>query len=172
MDTFLTFNLTVPLAESFDTMLPLRINDEIDLFTTMSAVESKPPAAVPPQEQQIVRRRPVPSKGHTKSRKGCFSCKRRKIKCQETHPQCGNCVKAGYVCQYPTVGPRTGLAMIQPEDPPAFRGIDMRFFHHFLTTAYPYIPVRCDRIWTHEVPSFAHEVRLNVRRRLVLIWPA
>jgi hypothetical protein len=156
MDPFLPFDPSL-LAESFETMLPLRILDEADIFSTTSS-DSRNER---PQEQQIVRRRPIPSKGHTKSRKGCYSCKRRKIKCQETHPQCGHCVKAGYVCQYPTVGARTGLSMVQPEDPPAFRGVDMRFFHHFLTTAYPYIPVRADQIWTHEIPSFAHEVRLN-----------
>jgi Fungal Zn(2)-Cys(6) binuclear cluster domain len=158
MDPFLEFDLALPPAESFATMLPLRIVDEADVFLTASSSDSRD---VRPLQQQLVKRRPIPSKGHTKSRKGCYSCKRRKIKCQETLPQCGHCLKAGYVCQYPTVGARTGLTMVHPEDPPAFRGIDMRFFHHFLTTAYPYIPVRADTIWTHQVPSFAHEVRLG-----------
>lgn len=30
--------------------------------------------------------------------KGCESCKRRKVKCDETHPQCTRCCKAGIAC--------------------------------------------------------------------------
>lgn len=46
-------------------------------------------------------RKPVPRKGHTKSRRGCFNCKRRRIKCSETHPECNHCIKAGLHCEYP-----------------------------------------------------------------------
>ncbi len=46
-------------------------------------------------------RKPIPRKGHTKSRRGCFNCKRRRIKCNEKHPDCNHCVKAGLECQYP-----------------------------------------------------------------------
>ncbi|KAM0265972.1 hypothetical protein ACHAPA_007331 [Fusarium lateritium] len=41
-------------------------------------------------------------KGHTKSRRGCYNCKRRRIKCQETHPACGHCTKTGLKCEYPS----------------------------------------------------------------------
>lgn len=47
------------------------------------------------QKQRLERR------GHTKSRRGCFNCKRRRIKCQETAPACGHCVKTGLTCEYP-----------------------------------------------------------------------
>jgi hypothetical protein len=46
-------------------------------------------------------RRPIPRKGHTKSRRGCYSCKRRRIKCNERHPDCNHCIKAGLQCEYP-----------------------------------------------------------------------
>lgn len=46
-------------------------------------------------------RRPIPRKGHTKSRRGCFNCKRRKVKCCESHPTCAHCKKAGLLCEYP-----------------------------------------------------------------------
>jgi hypothetical protein len=46
------------------------------------------------------RRKPVPRKGHTKSRRGCFNCKRRRIKCNEKHPRCNHCIKAGLQCEY------------------------------------------------------------------------
>jgi hypothetical protein len=46
-------------------------------------------------------RKPIPRKGHTKSRRGCFNCKRRRIKCNERHPECDHCIKAGLHCEYP-----------------------------------------------------------------------
>lgn len=42
-------------------------------------------------------------RGHTKSRRGCYNCKRRRIKCQETKPACGHCVKGGLKCEYPSM---------------------------------------------------------------------
>ena len=35
---------------------------------------------------------------HTKSRKGCLTCKTRHLKCDETQPKCLRCVKNGYKC--------------------------------------------------------------------------
>jgi hypothetical protein len=52
--------------------------------------------SAPPQP-----RKPIPRKGHTKSRRGCFNCKRRRIKCNERHPECNHCIKAGLSCEYP-----------------------------------------------------------------------
>ncbi|EXJ87686.1 hypothetical protein A1O1_04610 [Capronia coronata CBS 617.96] len=36
-----------------------------------------------------------------------------------------------------------------------FSMLDMRFFHHFLTIAYPHLPVGNDTVWVHEIPQFA-----------------
>ncbi|KAI9735387.1 MAG: hypothetical protein M1818_006582 [Claussenomyces sp. TS43310] len=41
-----------------------------------------------------------PRKSHTKSRKGCETCKRRHIRCDETFPQCKNCTKHNVRCPY------------------------------------------------------------------------
>lgn len=35
-----------------------------------------------------------------RSRKGCWPCKARKVKCGEEHPACKNCLKAGAICDY------------------------------------------------------------------------
>ncbi|KAG5930173.1 hypothetical protein E4U42_002725 [Claviceps africana] len=35
-----------------------------------------------------------------RSRKGCWPCKARKVKCGEEHPACKNCVKTGDICDY------------------------------------------------------------------------
>ncbi|KAI0445596.1 C6 zinc finger protein [Xylaria telfairii] len=91
-------------------------------------------------------------RGHTKSRRGCYNCKRRRIKCQETRPSCGHCVKTGLKCEYPLVPQITH----QPQHQiPLFSLQDMRFFQHFLLTCTPHQPLGNDSIWTHEVPCLS-----------------
>ncbi|KAK0752116.1 hypothetical protein B0T18DRAFT_320640 [Schizothecium vesticola] len=41
-----------------------------------------------------------PRRSHTKSRKGCETCKKRHIRCDETFPQCRNCTKHKQCCPY------------------------------------------------------------------------
>lgn len=116
-----------------------------------------------------VRRRPIPRKGHTKSRRGCFGCKRKKIKCQETRPKCGNCQKTGMLCEYPTsmFDLPTTRPITQPQSTPTVFSItDMRFFHHFLVRGYPHLPPKGDSIWTLQIPAYAYEV--NAVRQSVI----
>ncbi|KAH7123154.1 hypothetical protein EDB81DRAFT_813599 [Dactylonectria macrodidyma] len=47
-------------------------------------------------------------RSHRKSRRGCTVCKARRIKCDERHPQCGNCVVTERVCSY--LAQSTGVA--------------------------------------------------------------
>jgi len=62
-------------------------------------------------------------RSHTKSRKGCKTCKRRHIRCDETFPQCRNCTKHQVRCDYmetvvadaqPPVQPVADLQFPQP----------------------------------------------------------
>ncbi|KAK1701698.1 hypothetical protein BDP67DRAFT_355526, partial [Colletotrichum lupini] len=39
-------------------------------------------------------------RSHKKSRNGCQNCKRRKVKCDEIHPECTNCVRFSMKCDY------------------------------------------------------------------------
>lgn len=39
-------------------------------------------------------------RSHKKSRHGCCYCKRRRIKCDEVKPACGNCVRSSIPCDY------------------------------------------------------------------------
>ncbi|KAI0113734.1 C6 zinc finger protein [Nemania sp. FL0031] len=99
-------------------------------------------------------------RGHTKSRRGCYNCKRRRIKCQETRPSCGHCVKTGLKCEYPLVPQITH----QPQHQiPLFSLQDMRFFQHFLLACSPHQPLGNDSIWTHEVPCLSqnHEYLMH-----------
>ncbi|EOA85778.1 uncharacterized protein SETTUDRAFT_151790 [Exserohilum turcica Et28A] len=123
-------------------------------------------------------RKPIPRKGHTKSRRGCYSCKRRRIKCNEKHPKCNHCIKAGLQCDYPaniiqtTQRPQT---ILNPQDmgnlrsgPGMFSMADMRLFHHFLITAYPHLPVGADKVWITVIPSFAHNYEYLIHSILAL----
>ena len=44
----------------------------------------------------------APRLAHTKSRSGCDRCKARKVKCDETRPECSKCTKHGASCEYST----------------------------------------------------------------------
>lgn len=122
-------------------------------------------ASVSPPTSAVVRsnsnQRPrLERRGHTKSRRGCYNCKRRRIKCQETRPSCGHCVKTGLKCEYPLVPQITH----QPQHQiPLFSLQDMRFFQHFLLTCSPHQPLGNDSIWTHEVPCLSqnHEYLMH-----------
>ncbi len=114
--------------------------------------------------QSAARRRPVPGKGHQKSRKGCFSCKRRRVKCSEEMPRCRACRRIGLDCEYPP----PAAALMLPNSSSSLRSTpaalafeDLRFFHHFLVTAYPPLPFGLDDVWQH-VAAMSHEVRRHV----------
>ncbi|KAJ3481026.1 hypothetical protein NLG97_g7922 [Lecanicillium saksenae] len=111
----------------------------------------------PPGGGEMIRRpgtkQRLERRGHTKSRRGCYNCKRRRIKCQETHPACGHCVKTGLKCEYPAAP----QIIHQPHHQiPLFSLQDMRFFQHFLTQCYPHHPLKQEEVWTHEIPCIAH----------------
>ncbi|KAL5382261.1 hypothetical protein DPSP01_006656 [Paraphaeosphaeria sporulosa] len=135
-----------------------------------SREESQQP---PPQP-----RKPIPRKGHTKSRRGCYNCKRRRIKCNEKHPECNHCIKAGLRCEYPAnIIQTTQRSLLSPNPqemvnlrstPGVFTMADMRLFHHFLITAYPHLPVGADKIWITVIPSFAHNYEYLIHSILAL----
>jgi hypothetical protein len=112
-------------------------------------------------------------KGHTKSRQGCFNCKKRKIKCQETQPACENCTRKSIECVYPapktlaalrvstTYSPSPIASIALQGTPTAFTLTDMRLFHHYLFEAYPHLPVGNDTTWLSQVPLIAHHVSVT-----------
>ncbi|KAI9865191.1 MAG: hypothetical protein M1813_002511 [Trichoglossum hirsutum] len=42
---------------------------------------------------------------HRRTRSGCFTCRTRRVKCDEIHPICDRCRKGGRDCVYPASGP-------------------------------------------------------------------
>lgn len=116
-------------------------------------------------------------RSHKKSRAGCFNCKSRKIKCQESRPSCDNCVLKDLECRYPTKtdqNPKRRIAdgssdLIVPASfvpPPVlttsevfkFTITDLKFFHHFLVVAHPHLPLGNEKVWVEQIPVFAQEV--------------
>ncbi|KAK3682408.1 hypothetical protein B0T22DRAFT_494126 [Podospora appendiculata] len=51
----------------------------------------------------------MPRRKHTKSRRGCTECKRRHMKCDETHPVCIGCSLAGLKCPFSSSVPALPL---------------------------------------------------------------
>jgi hypothetical protein len=166
--------LPVPTASVSSTNIseihkPYSPGDSVGLLENASAPSTPltPDCSSERDGQVVLRRRPIPRKGHTKSRRGCFNCKKRKIKCQETRPMCGNCDKSGIPCQYPKalhsapspISVSVPSPIMQPQaTPTVFSMVDMRYFHHFLVRAYPHLPVGSDSIWTLQIPAYAHKV--------------
>lgn len=59
-----------------------------------------------------------PRRFHHKSRNGCTSCKRRRIKCDEKQPACSRCWEKGVTCQYPGSPEPHDLAQSSLPTPP------------------------------------------------------
>lgn len=60
-----------------------------------------PTASNPPKQPTILQ--PLPDqKKHKRTRSGCFTCRARRIKCDETRPVCERCRKGSRDCVYPS----------------------------------------------------------------------
>ncbi|KAH7013519.1 hypothetical protein EDB80DRAFT_710198 [Ilyonectria destructans] len=125
-----------------------------------SASESS--ATPGPPAPGTTKRRPIPRKGHTKSRGGCSSCKRRKVKCDEVSPECGPCLRLGLECEYQPkqrrsrAEPSTSVSRPLRTTPAMFDVNDMNFFRHFLFEAYPPLPIDGFSVW-QDVSRLSHE---------------
>ncbi|KAH8679342.1 hypothetical protein BGZ61DRAFT_457065 [Ilyonectria robusta] len=143
-------------------------------YTLLSPAPSLPRSSsedAPPVRRVTPRRRPIPRKGHTKSRRGCLNCKRRKVKCQETLPGCGHCERLGLACEYPS-NTDSALAMPAPAmalqaTPTQFTMEDLRLFQHFIFHAYPPLPLKGDSVW-REVAALSHSFDFLIHAMLGL----
>lgn len=61
----------------------------------------------------------APKVGHKKSRKGCQTCKARRVKCDEVTPECGSCARLGLECSY---APYEPTSRARPKSQPADAG--------------------------------------------------
>ncbi|RCI07833.1 hypothetical protein L249_5808 [Ophiocordyceps polyrhachis-furcata BCC 54312] len=121
-----------------------------------------------------------PRRSHRKSRAGCRRCKTRKIKCDEVHPRCGNCVKHGVLCDFehapipprkpvvagpspipagPSPVPSPGLS---PDPLPVTtdRFMELRLLHHFTISTAKTLIIRhspAGDVWLRAVPLVAFQ---------------
>ncbi|KAI3057215.1 transcriptional regulator family: Fungal Specific TF [Aspergillus niger] len=78
-----------------------------------------------------------------KSRYGCSACKKRRVKCDEVKPVCGNCAKFHHGCSYISITPRAvgdrqaigsnSPAELQHRTQPAYTTDDLYLLHIFTT---------------------------------------
>ncbi|KAF7511716.1 hypothetical protein GJ744_003879 [Endocarpon pusillum] len=167
-------------SNSWGTSAPIDLDsaEEVSLYNHASWPEptererDSPPKKTPRTLAPNLTRR-----SHKKSRGGCLNCKCRKIKCQETKPSCENCLIKELKCEYPSQAStkiirrpssasRPSRAVVRQDEPklPAtlspptsFNMDDMRCFHHFLTVAYPHLPLGNDSVWVQDIPIFAQQ---------------
>lgn len=144
-----------------------------DPATPRSSSDSQSKAVV------ATKRRIVPRRGHTKSRAGCSSCKRRRVKCDEGFPECGPCRRLALHCEYAhnkgalarsTTSPTSPTSPSQPlrTTPGVLEMGDLRFFHHFLLDAFPPLPIRGRQVWSH-VAQMSHQVCVSHPGRLASV---
>ncbi|KAF5666027.1 sterol uptake control 2 [Fusarium heterosporum] len=126
-----------------------------------TASTSSGPLANNSTSTTITKRRPIPRKGHTKSRAGCSICKGRKVKCDLVTPECGACRRLGLECKYlgEPSGPRSEVAISRSlrSDPVKFDNNDLNFFRHFLFEAYPAFPIDGFTVW-QQAAKLSHKV--------------
>ncbi|CAG9996286.1 unnamed protein product [Clonostachys byssicola] len=103
-------------------------------------------------------------RGHTKSRRGCLTCKRRRVKCPEDQPECSSCVRLGLTCEYPLKNnPSAPLQSTGGQ----FNLKDLRLFHHFVLHAYPPLPLHGKAVWD-DITSYSHNYEFLVHSMLGL----
>ncbi|KFY82809.1 hypothetical protein V500_10320 [Pseudogymnoascus sp. VKM F-4518 (FW-2643)] len=142
---------------------------------------STSPEATPPSSTSNSSRSPINNallrRVHTKSRRGCLNCKRRRIKCPENHPDCTQCTKRGLSCEWPEIQiEQTGndgkrIARVIPrqvDSPNTFSIEDFRLFNHFIKECHPSHPLGNEERWTHDIPSIAHNHEYLLHAMLAL----
>lgn len=103
---------------------------------------------------------------HKKSRNGCYSCKARRLKCDECKPCCGNCFTKGTQCSFPAdfkhlrreySSKMSSLSITQLAAPTTarFSMEDMQALHHFLVLCPPALPIGNRNTWVGEIPQLA-----------------
>ncbi|KAL4876143.1 hypothetical protein BJY04DRAFT_223366 [Aspergillus karnatakaensis] len=129
--------------------------------TTMSTTPS-------PHSQENSQRRKLRRVRHQKSRHGCYTCKQRRVKCDEQQPVCGACAFRGEPCTFPPVfipqqpapALETALPGLSTTAPLASQPLNMTdmslliFFIKQTSNQNSLQPAR-RRVWQHIVPEMA-----------------
>lgn len=141
------------------------VSTDSDTMTTTSVADEKEVLETNKLDGHTTKRRrkPVPGKGFNKSRRGCFNCKRRRVKCSEVKPECRGCSRMGLLCVYPenpSPTPSKSRISTVSSTKPGVNLDHLRFFRHFLLEAYPPAPHGAEPVW-HNVAALSHEVCIH-----------
>ncbi|KAH6664803.1 hypothetical protein F5X68DRAFT_217663 [Plectosphaerella plurivora] len=122
-------------------------------------------------------------KGSTKARTGCFTCKARRIKCDETKPSCLRCVKTGRTCdgypapKVPRHSKQTQLSALTaaptpPTTPSSFsnwNSSEQRAFSFYRHSSGTSLFCAADSpVWNRIIPSLSHQ-EPAIRHAVVVI---
>ncbi|KAF7558758.1 hypothetical protein G7046_g5397 [Stylonectria norvegica] len=105
---------------------------------------------------------PMPRKGIQKVKTGCTTCKIRKVKCDESWPQCMRCKSTGRTCdgyRSPPTGSLSWdvLLRAQPSVSPAADNTELRSLAFFRQAVAPVLSGPFDAsFWTHLVTQVMH----------------
>ncbi|PLB44918.1 hypothetical protein P170DRAFT_367275 [Aspergillus steynii IBT 23096] len=89
--------------------------------------------SAPNSRTTSIRVRPKQRASHTKSRNGCYTCKQRRVKCDENRPVCGACSLRSSHCSYPSrprnspnrqIGTQSEPRSEGPSEPATVSGLD------------------------------------------------
>ncbi|BCS21586.1 uncharacterized protein APUU_22018S [Aspergillus puulaauensis] len=101
--------------------------------------------------------------GPLKSRRGCKTCKARKVKCGEEKPSCVRCTRGGRVCEYEgtkygTFSSASSMAVIETPVPvvPNKATKERRAFAYYFQHAAPLIGGLDADFWSTIVPRVCH----------------
>lgn len=141
------------------------VSTDSETMTTPSGADEKDTSETDMLDTHATKRKrkPVPGKGFNKSRRGCFNCKRRRVKCSEVKPECRGCSRMGLICVYPeNPSPTPSKSRISTASNTKL-GVNLdhlRFFRHFLLEAYPPAPHGAEPVW-HNVAALSHEACIH-----------
>ncbi|OQV08501.1 Fungal Zn2-Cys6 binuclear cluster domain-containing protein [Cladophialophora immunda] len=108
----------------------------------LQSLEGSTDGAVPAEESEA--RRIHRRRSHLKSRRGCTACRRRRVKCDEERPRCGNCQRREEDCSLENLIPASRTKILRPQEPSLAAGpqhrlhshvnmLQMKLLHHFNT---------------------------------------
>ncbi|CAN8098666.1 unnamed protein product [Discula destructiva] len=95
-----------------------------------------------------------PRRSHKKSRAGCKRCKARKIKCDEVHPRCGNCLRHGVPCDFESPEVIHELHTSQASSSPSSDGIRSASFDARQQSFPPLTPQGSDASSALAIPLY------------------
>lgn len=97
---------------------------------------------------------------HRKTKTGCLTCKRRKIKCDEVKPECENCIKHSLNCEYAPPQPLFDIqAALSGNAVATLNLFDLELLHFFCTSTALELHENptMRTLWSTNVPKLGFE---------------